>query len=307
MKFITYRQYIEYLKNEKILQLMETSVDYEFEKQEEKYDEKRAKEIDKKHDKMIKNILSDKIEVTKFLNKFLQLEKIITEKEIIQCSTDFITKNYKEKHSDLIYKLKDEPVYFMIEHQSTIDSKMLIRIWEYVGEIIRKESIIHQTYLSEENIYPIIVPIVIYTGYRKWNVKTNFSKMQYQSSFYEKYKFSLEYNLVSVQDYTFEEFFELDSLFGMVMVIEKCKTKKEIETRMNQIVKKVKNNKKKEKIEEIINYIIAPIIGRQKTEKMLEKLYEKEEIKMSPFTKAIFDAEIEARERGLKEGKEKLP
>lgn len=61
MKFVTYQQYIEYLKGNFLMQIMERDIDYKIlNTEEELYDEKRIKEVDKKHDKMFRSILSRK-------------------------------------------------------------------------------------------------------------------------------------------------------------------------------------------------------------------------------------------------------
>ena len=124
MKYITYQQYVEYLQNNQCLR--ETEEKYNI----EPYDDEKVKKIDKKHDKMIKKILSRKKETVKFINEFLNLREKIEEKQIEQCSSEFITNQYESKQSDIIYKIKNKPIYFLIEHQSTIDEDMAFRIWK---------------------------------------------------------------------------------------------------------------------------------------------------------------------------------
>ena len=302
VKFITYGQYIEHLKNT-TMQIKEKGMDYSiFNTKDE------LKEVDKQHDKMFRSILGRKNEMTKFLNQFLELKEKIEEKQIIQCNTDFITKQYKERHSDIIYKIKNKPIYFLVEHQSTIDQEMSLRIWEYVGEIIRTESITQETYLRRDKIYPVIVPIVIYTGFQKWNAKTNFAQKQYESENYEKYKIYLEYNLIAVQDYTFEELLEKGTLFASIMIMEKCRTKQELISRMDKVIEIIKDTRDKETLSEIINYVVAPRIGRKKANIMLKKIKEKEESGMSPLTKMLFEWEREIkeeREKAQKTGRAK--
>ncbi len=300
MKFITYKQYVEYIKSNNILQLSEEPEEYELES---KYDKKKVQEIDKKHDKMFRNVLSIKKEMAKFINQFLNVKEKIEEDEIVQCKTDFITTNYRNRQADIIYKIKEKPVYFLVEHQSVIDKDMILRIWEYVGEIIRRESIIQKTYLEEESIYPIVIPIVIYTGNKKWNAKENMKYKQYQSKIYKENEIDFQYNLIEVQKYTFEELMEKNSLFGNIMIIEKCKTREEIEKMMDKIVEKIENKSEREIMGEIIKNIIEPSIGKEKAEELLEKLEREEETKMSPFTKCLLDLEIQYKEEGIKEGK----
>ena len=71
---------------------------------------------------------------------------------------------------------------------------------------------------------------------------------------------------------------------------------------MNQIIERAKSKKEIEIIAEIIKNIIEPNIGKEKTEKMLEKLEIKEESRMSPFTKCLLDLEIQYKTEGKKEG-----
>ena len=180
---------------------------------------------------------------------------------------------------------------------------MALRIWEYIGEIVRKERTRQEIHYNRSKVYPIVVPIVIYTGYQKWNARTNFAEKQYQSIFYEKYKISLEYNLISVQDYTFDELLEKRSLLGNIMIIEKCKKKEEISTQVNKMIEMIEETKDREILSEIVSNIIEPIIGAEKAKEMLEKINEKEEVSMSPFTKMLLDLEIKGERRGRKKGK----
>lgn len=266
------------------------------------YNQKRIGEIDKKHDKMFRNILSRKREMVNFLNEFLELKEKIKPEQLIQCHTDFITKHYKEKHSDIIYKLKDKPVYFLVEHQSTIAQDMPLRIWEYVGEIMRRESIIQKTYLRKDKVYPVVVPIVIYTGFQKWNAKTNFSQNQYRTRNYKDYEINLEYNLIAVQDYTLEELLEKRTLFGSIMIIEKCKEVEELSQQINKVVEVIDAQKDLEALAEIISNILVFRIGQEKANEILEKIRRKGELAMSPVTKMLLDLEYKNWKKGLREG-----
>lgn len=181
MKFITYEQYRNNYRNAYFTRIEDIGIDYKLEKNDKNYDEKEIKEIDKKHDKMFRNILSGRTEMAKFLNDFLPLKEKIKETEIIQCHTDLITSRYKDRYSDIIYKLKEKPVYFLLEHQSTIDRNMPLRIWEYIGEIMRREDRI-------QKVYPVVIPIIIYTGVRRWKLETNLKNMQYQARNYQNYQ-----------------------------------------------------------------------------------------------------------------------
>ncbi len=156
-----------------------------------------------------------------------------------------------------------------------------------------------------EQTYPIVVPTVIYTGFQKWNAKTNFGEKQYNSKLYGEYKINLGYNLIAIQNYSFEELLEKRSLFAIGMIIEKCRTKEELSEQIIQIIENIREEDKKE-LAQIIKNIVVPQIGKENSKKILEKIKEKEMVGMSPLTKMLLDWEKEKEEAkaiSRKEGK----
>lgn len=131
MKVFTYGQYIKCihtLRLNAVLQLAEESTEYQLKKLEKKYS----------HDKLVKNILQDKVEVTNFINEFLEPREKVKEEELIRYTNSYITKKYKAKEADLVYKLKSQEVFFLIEHQSTLDNSMPYRILNYCLDIMQE-------------------------------------------------------------------------------------------------------------------------------------------------------------------------
>ena len=161
----TYDEYLESEKDRiKTMVVQETEEIYNY-------------KINNEHDKLFKDLLSDSEEARKFINKFLKLEEPIKENELELYNSSYITTEYKSKEADIVYKKKNDDIYFLIEHQSTVDISMPYRIKNYVIEILRTavdKSKIHQKRYE----YPLVVPIVLYTGNRKWNVKLKFEDMQ---------------------------------------------------------------------------------------------------------------------------------
>lgn len=162
----TYDKSLEDRKEELLDMVMEETAVYEY-------------KIDNEHDKLFKDLLSDSEETRKFINKFLKLEVPIKENELELYNSSYITTEYKSKEADVVYKKKNEDIYFLIEHQSTVDISMPYRIKNYVIEILRiavDKSKIHQKGYK----YPLVVPIVLYTGNKKWHAKLKFEDMQTQ-------------------------------------------------------------------------------------------------------------------------------
>lgn len=128
-----------------------------------------------RHDKLFRDLLSNKKEVCSFLKEYLNLS--IEEQSLIPYKTTFITNDFKNRESDIIYKIKDKKVFILIEHQTKIDYSMSYRILNYSLEIIR--NFIRSEKIQNKNYeYPQIIPIVIYTGNNKWNAKRKFSLLQ---------------------------------------------------------------------------------------------------------------------------------
>ena len=297
MKFITYQ---DYLICSKMLQNMGVR------EESERYNLENTEEIDRKHDKMFRDLLSRKKEMAKLINQFLGIKEKIIEKDLIQCHTDHVTKYYENRQSDVIYKLKNRQIYFLVEHQSSVDIDMAGRIFSYVNEIMREE--VNNIPLKKDKVYPIVIPIVIYTGFRKWNAELDFANRQYQSEFYKEYLIHLQYNLIDIKNYSYEELLDKKSLIASAMILEKCKIAEELEEQTYKIIDIFNETDEKEKLKEIIINFVAPSIGKEKARQMIEKINGKEEKGMSPLTKMLGEMQEKAiregREEGMKQGME---
>jgi len=158
-------------------------------------------------DKIFKEILSNKKEFIRFIQKYLKSNKFesLTESDVEKYNKEFITSKFEKRESDNIYKIPKFNMYVIIEHQSQIDYKMSERITEYSVELMRD---INKNNKSQIGNSAIIVPIVLYTGNRKWN-KFEEDKQLYKFEFkvFEYTKF----NLIDINDYTKEELIKEDT------------------------------------------------------------------------------------------------
>ena len=125
-------------------------------------------EVNQPHDKVYKIILGDKGEAANFISKSLNIE--IGPKDIEKYTTHFITNNFRNKDTDVVYKLKDQKIFFLIEHQSSVDYAMPYRLLMYEMEIIKSAVDEKKLHMLDYKI-PTVYSIVLYTGKRKWNVK----------------------------------------------------------------------------------------------------------------------------------------
>lgn len=133
LKVFTYGQYIKTihtLRLNAVLQLAEGSAEYNVKKSEKRYS----------HDKLVKNILKDRKEAEIFINQFLEPREEVKGENLIRYTNSYITKKYKSKEADLVYKLKNQEVFFLIEHQSSMDNSMPYRILNYCIDIMQEWS-----------------------------------------------------------------------------------------------------------------------------------------------------------------------
>lgn len=267
MKVFTYENYIEIihtLRLNAVLQLAEEKSNYCVMKSEEN---------SKLHDKLIKSVLKNKIEILKFINQFIYSGYEIKTDDIITFTNSYVTEKYKSKEADLVYKLKNEEIFFLIEHQSTIDVRMPYRILNYCIDIMHEWCKNQRFNKTKE--YPIIVPIVIYTGDRKWKVPQNFKEKQVSVSVFENYKINLQYNLIEINRLSDKYLLNLDSMFGYSMLIEKAKNKDDLINKLNLIIKNTSNEDFLRELQNIILYALDGALCGIEKKDLIKKIDEK--------------------------------
>ena len=266
------------------------------------------------HDKIFKDILDNKKELINFMEQYIgfQKDKILKEENIEKYNRKFITSDFKTKESDIIYKIKDENIFILIEHQSTIDYKMPERIVEYCLELIRSVKT-----KSDKN-YPLICPIVLYTGKKKWDAPLTISENQESGYGFKKLDYP-KYNLIDINNYTKEELVEQKNGISKIILFEKLKTNKEIEETIRELIKRKITEEERKAINQIFKYsnLIKKLLNQEELEKYKKILEGGGKDTMENFEKFIVEllenkirevrrirkAEEKALTRGLAEGR----
>lgn len=78
------------------------------------YDDKVTYSINDVHDKLYIDFFNDNMEFSLFLKQFLDIDVLAS--NLINCNSNFVTEDLNNRHSDIVYKLKDKPIYFFLEH-----------------------------------------------------------------------------------------------------------------------------------------------------------------------------------------------
>ena len=273
MKVFTYSDYIRCIHNlrrEDITGLAEEGVQYNLKVNNRK---NSNKEIDKSHDKLIKDILKDKKEVAGLANQFFRPNEKVEASNLQKCTNSFVTKKYKSQEADIVYKLKDKDLYFLIEHQSTVDYNIPFRILDYSIDIVQEWK--KGKRINKISKYPTVVPIVIYTGQVKWNVPKNIKYQQIKVTTYEKYRIDFGYNFIDVNEYNIEELLEKKTMFGYGMILEKSKNTKDFVENVKSIIKIENDVVRLEKLADMIVYLFGNVLEYDEQNELLNLINEK--------------------------------
>lgn len=305
----TYADYLKYCDNlqypeteEEFICVAEDSAEYAFD-DEEKVENKR-KTGDKKHDKIFKDILQNKKEMAQFLNHFIGYK--ISPEELENYNPNYITKNFKYKQIDILYKVKGKQIYILVEHQTKVDYSMPYRTFNYCMEIIRgaidEREINKVTYQ-----YPIVIPIVLYTGNKKWTAPLSFGESQIKDENAIFKAMDFKYKLIDINKYDVEELLDRNTMLANVMILEKCKNNKDAINCLKNITDNLKDDEQKEKLKRIVIYLYKEI-NEKSLEEMIKIIEESEsEEIMSTISERIGEEfrneRRQARAQGLAEGR----
>ena len=216
----------------------------ELNEEQDSYEIITNKDVNNKHDKTYRSILDSKKDAAYIINQVLNLEEKIKAEEIEKYNSSFVTNNLQNKEADIVYKMKEKDIFFLIEHQNKVDHSMPYRIEEYRIEII-KSAIDIEKIKSKGYEMPEVIPIVIYTGKGNWNAKLHLHSIQD-----ERFKdVNLQkYNLIDINKYEKETLINSDYLIA----IKSTKDKEDRQKLVRIIQRTLKGKIPKEKLEEII-------------------------------------------------------
>lgn len=253
--------------------------------------------INNSHDKIFRKILDNKDEAVSVINRIL-VSNSLTAEEIERYNSSYISDKLRNSEADVVYKVKNHDVFFLIEHQTKIDYSMPYRILKYEVEII--ESVLENNKYKNKNFkYPLVIPIVLYTGRNLWNAKLNLRKIQVRWNEYQSKELS-KYNIIDVNKLNENDLLEEKTVVSKMMLIEKSNTEKELEVNLNKIIerKEIFNQNQKEFFISIIQLVLQKKLGKGKTSVFVNKLRKGDENML-----AVLDMLDRENARIRKEGK----
>ncbi len=202
--------------------------------------------------------------------------------------------------------MKDKDIYFLIEHQSSVDYSMNFRLEEYKLEIM-KSAIDKYKIKTKEYEVPTVIPIVLYTGKEKWTVRRKLSIVQDERLENLNLK---QYNLIDIGKYQKEDLLKSDKYMDKIFLIEKFDNVEEL----RKILPKVEKQLTKEEKIDLISIIRANLkgkIGEEKVEELIKEMKGEGEDMLGcvemvweeGINKGMKEGMKEGRKEGIREGK----
>ena len=229
-------------------------------------DQKENYDITNKHDKIFRTILDKKEEALTLINQAIKSN--LKAEEIEEYTSSFVNKIFENREADTVYKYKNKNIFFLIEHQTKIDYSMPYRILEYEIEIM-KSAIDIRKVKNKEYKLPLVIPIVLYKGKKKWDAKRYLEESQ---EILDGVKIKAgNYNLVNINDYTKEELLQGKTLISKMMLLEKSKSTEESIEMIEKIILNT-NKEEKELLKRVISILFGEKIGEEKTKELIGKI-----------------------------------
>ncbi len=210
--------------------------------------------------------MDKKEEAIALINQAIKIK--LKAEEIEKYTSSFVSKIFQNREADIVYKYKNKNIFFLIEHQTKIDYSMPYRILEYEIEIM-KSAIDIRKIKNKEYKLPLVIPIVLYTGKKKWDAKRYLEESQ-ETLDDVKIKAG-NYNLVDIKDFTKEELLQGKTLISKMMLLEKSESTEESIEMLEKIIPNT-NKEEKELLKRVISILFGEKIGEEKTKELIEKI-----------------------------------
>ena len=210
--------------------------------------------------------MDKKEEAIALINQAIKIK--LKAEEIEKYTSSFVSKIFQNREADIVYKYKNKNIFLLIEHQTKIEYSMPYRILEYEIEIM-KSAIDIRKVKNKEYKLPFVIPIVLYTGKKKWDAKRYLEESQ-ETLDGVKMKAG-NYNLVDINDFTKEELLQGKTLISKMMLLEKSESTEESIEMLEKIIPNT-NKEEKELLKRVITILFGEKIGEEKTKELIEKI-----------------------------------
>lgn len=267
MEKFTYNDYIKCIhafRLNAVMKLAEDSAEYRKNKIK---NEIETKELYKQ---ILINTLKDKKEMKNFLNDYLYKKEKIQENDLIlyDKKSNKNVYGYEIKQPDILYKLRNKEIYIFIVYQFEIDHHLIYKILNYCINIMKEWN--KNRKIGSTIRYPIIIPIVIYFGERKWNNVEKTEEKKTKITTYRENKLNLAYNFININKISEKTLIEKNEIFSKYILIQKSKKLLQLEINIQKSLKYVEDENTKQKLLQVVNFIVYKCLN-EKNKKELKR------------------------------------
>ena len=221
------------------------------------------------HDITFRGILRHSNELANLLNTELELNEHITPNNIKYIDAQFITDGFHSKDSDLICEVENKDNIFLIEHQSTVNSIMPIRILNYTKELVKEIS-------QGERCNKTITPIIVYTGSDKWTTEKYIGEFNQKILAKNNIKIG-EYILLDMNKYHDSELLNKKGAFYKIVLLDRFIYDRENLLRVMDMIQLLTLDKNEQKIlSNYANGLLLSIVSEERVKEFVENISEKE-------------------------------
>ena len=188
MTYFSYNDFLDCTENgelDKAIKVEEKIVRYEVKNGEKKtYNSKNQ----------IIKILKDKKQLKIFLEEFLNISETSYIENISYCNK-IKTLTDKNDTNNIICKLENKELFIIIKVIEEIDNNISYKMFEHSINIIKRWI---KEEKAEQKRYPIVIPIVIYTGNKNWKYIKSINRNKINYITYENNKINFSYNMIDI-------------------------------------------------------------------------------------------------------------
>ena len=221
------------------------------------------------HDITFRDILRHSNELANLLNTELDFTEPITPNNIKYIDAQFITDGFHSKDSDLICEVENKDNIFLIEHQSTVNSIMPIRILNYTKELVKEIS-------QGERCNKTITPIIVYTGSDKWTTEKYIGEFNQKILAKNNIKIG-EYILLDMSKYHDSELLNKKGAFYKIVLLDRFIYDRENLLKVMDMIQLLTLDKNEQKIlSNYANGLLLSIVSEERVKEFVENISEEE-------------------------------
>ena len=200
----------------------------------EKHGDDMSRKTHEPHSKRLTELFRNKTAFVSLLKDCVRAEWIddLDIGSLRRSDKSYILQDFKKKEADIVYEctLRNGRLkvifYVLLELQTKVDYRMPYRLLLYIVEILRDyyNSADAKARLRKGFRFPAVVPIVYYSGRRRWTAPTRLREMFDGHERFGDSLINFNYNLVDVKGYDRESVQGFHSrLLKVMMMLEKAK------------------------------------------------------------------------------------